>query len=113
MNHLVYWVWLSLRCGVASELGSYLLKHFSSPQAVYTATEEELLALKGVNKDIVSALMDRSLSLPQKIVEYCERVNVGILTLDSANYPERLKSIYAKPIVLYYKGNRGICQRCF
>lgn len=104
MNHLVYWVWLSLRCGVASELGSYLLKHFSSPQAVYTATEEELLALKGVNKDIVSALMDRSLSLPQKIVEYCERVNVGILTLDSANYPERLKSIYAKPIVLYYKG---------
>ena len=104
MNHLVYWVWLSLRCGVASELGSYLLKHFSSPQEVYTATEEELLALKGVNQDIVSALMDRSLVLPQKIVEYCERVNVGILTLDSANYPDRLKSIYAKPIVLYYKG---------
>lgn len=104
MNHLVYWVWLSLRCGVASELGSYLLKHFSSPREVYGATEKELLAIKGITKDIVSALMDHSLVLPQKIVEYCERVNVGILTLDSANYPERLRSIYAKPILLYYKG---------
>jgi DNA processing protein len=48
--------------------------------------------------------MDRSLVYPQKIVEYCERVNVGILTLESANYPNRLRDIYAKPIVLYYKG---------
>ena len=104
MNHLVYWVWLSLRCGVASEVGSCLLNHFSSPMAIYRATEKELLSVKGINKDVVCALMDRSLVLPQKIVEYCERVDVGILTLDSADYPERLKSIYAKPIVLYYKG---------
>ncbi len=104
MNHLVYWVWLSLRCGVASELGSYLLTHFSSPREVYEATEKELLAIKGINEEIVCALMDHSLVLPQKIVEYCERVNVGILTLDSTNYPDRLRSIYAKPILLYYKG---------
>lgn len=104
MNHLVYWVWLSLRCGVASESGSHLLQHFSSPQEIYEATEDELLSVNGIDKDIVCALMDRSLVLPRKIVEYCERVNVGILTLDSANYPERLRSIYAKPIVLYYKG---------
>ena len=104
MNHLVYWVWLSLRCGAGSELGSYLLKHFESPKAIYEAKKEELLAIKGINESIAEALMDRSLDFPQKIVEYCERVNVGILTSDSANYPERLRSIYAKPLVLYYKG---------
>ena len=104
MNHLVYWVWLSLRCGAGSELGSYLLKHFDSPKAVYEATREELLSIEGINESIVCALMDRSLTFPQKIVEYCERVNVGILTLDSVNYPDRLRGIYAKPIVLYYKG---------
>ena len=104
MNHLVYWVWLSLRCGAGSELGSYLLKHFETPKDVYEATKEELLAIKGINESIAEALMDRSLVYPQKIVEYCERVNVGILTLESANYPNRLRDIYAKPIVLYYKG---------
>ena len=104
MNHLVYWVWLSLRCGAGSELGSYLLKHFETPKDIYEATREELLSLKGMNESIVEALMDRSLTLPKKIVEYCERVNVGILTLESANYPERLRGIHAKPIVLYYRG---------
>lgn len=104
MNHLVYWIWLSLRCGAGSELGSYLLKHFDSPKDIYEATKEELLAIKGINESIACALMDRSLVYPQKIVEYCERVNVGILTLESANYPNRLRDIYAKPIVLYYKG---------
>ncbi|MBR6744382.1 MAG: DNA-processing protein DprA [Clostridia bacterium] len=117
MNHLVYWVWLSLRCGAGSELGSYLLKHFSSPKEIYEAKKEELLAIQGINEEIVTALMDRSLVYPQKIVEYCERVNVGILTLESANYPDRLRSIYAKPIVLYYKGrlpdfDANVCIAC-
>lgn len=104
MNHLVYWVWLSLRCGAGSELGSYLLKHFETPKDIYEAKREDLLAIQGINEPIVEALMDRSLVFPQKIVEYCERVNVGILTLESSNYPNRLRDIYAKPIVLYYKG---------
>ena len=104
MNHLVYWIWLSLHCGAGSELGSYLLKHFATPKDIYEATEEELFALEGITKEIVSALKDRDLTYPQKIAEYCERVNVGILTLDSPNYPNRLRSIYAKPILLYYRG---------
>lgn len=104
MNHLVYWIWLSLHCGAGSELGSYLLKHFETPKDIYEAKEEELFALDGITKEIVSALQDRDLTYPQKIAEYCERVNVGILTLDSPNYPNRLRSIYAKPILLYYRG---------
>ncbi|MBQ3489948.1 MAG: DNA-processing protein DprA [Clostridia bacterium] len=104
MNHLVYWIWLALHCGAGSELGSYLLKHFSTPKAVYEASEEELFALDGITKEIVNALKDRDLTYAEKIAEYCERVNVGILTLDSPNYPVRLRSIYAKPILLYYRG---------
>jgi hypothetical protein len=39
MNHLVYWIWLSLHCGAGSELGSYLLKHFETPKDIYDAKE--------------------------------------------------------------------------
>ncbi len=104
MNHLVYWVWLSLRCGAGSELGTYLLTHFKTPQAVYEASAEELRAVEGIDGNILSALLDRDLSFSTKVVEYCERVNVGIMTADSSIYPERLRGIYAKPLVLYYKG---------
>ncbi len=103
-SELVYWIWLSLRCGAGSELGSYLLKHFSSPRAIYEATEDELRAVDGVDNAIANVLLDRDLTHCARILEYCERVNVGIMTLDSAIYPERLRAIHAKPLVLYYRG---------
>ena len=104
MEHLVYWIWLSLRCGAGSELGSYLLKHFSSPKEIFEADESALRAVDGVDDDIAAALLDRDLSLSRRILEYCERVNVGIMTCESAVYPERLRSIHAKPLLLYYRG---------
>lgn len=103
-NELVYWIWLSLHTGAGSELGSYLLRHFPTPRAVYEATESELRALDGIDDSIVSVLADRDLSLSERILDYCERVNVGIMTLDSALYPDRLRAIHAKPILLYYRG---------
>lgn len=104
MNPLVYWVWLSLRCGAGSELGTYLLSYFDSPQDVYEASEEALRAVEGIDGNILEALLDRDLTYSEKIVEYCERVNVGIMTVQSKIYPERLRAIHAKPIVLYYRG---------
>lgn len=104
MNPLVYWVWLSLRCGAGSELGTYLLNHFETPQDIYEASEEALRAVEGIDGNILEALLDRDLTYAEQIVEYCERVNVGIMTVQSSIYPERLRSIHAKPIVLYYRG---------
>lgn len=104
MNPLVYWVWLSLRCGAGSELGTYLLKHFSSPKEIYEASEETLRSVEGIDGNILKALLDRDLTYSEKIVTYCERVNVGIMTPESTVYPERLRGIHAKPLVLYYRG---------
>ncbi len=104
MEHLIYWIWLSLRCGAGSELGSYLLSQLGTPKAIYEASEKELLALEGVDRNIASALLDRDLTYANKILTYCERMNVGIVTLESEIYPERLRNIHAKPILLYYRG---------
>jgi DNA processing protein len=104
MKDLIYWIWLSLRCGAGSELASYLLVHFKTPRAVFEASEKELLSLQGISKDIAAVLLDRDLAYPEKVLTYCERMNVGIMTLESEIYPERLRAIHAKPIVLYYRG---------
>ncbi len=104
MNSLVYWVWLSLRCGAGSELGTYLLNHFETPQDIYEAGEEALRAVEGIDGNILAALLDRDLTYSEQIVEYCARVNVGIMTPQSQIYPERLRTIHGKPLVLYYRG---------
>lgn len=100
----VYWIWLSLRCGAGSELGSYLLRIFETPRAIFEADRETLLAVNGIDDATCDALCDHDLRYAERILEYCERVNVGILTAASPIYPDRLSRIHAKPLVLYYKG---------
>lgn len=108
MNDLIYWIWLSLHCGAGSELGSYLLRHFTTARAVYEAEEAELRALVGIDDNIMAALLDRDIALPEKILEYCEKTKVGIMTCDDPLYPERLRTIHAKPLLLYYRGQMPV-----
>ena len=104
MNHLIYWIWLSLRCGAGSERGSYLLAQFGTPKAIFEASADALLSVEGIDQNIATALLDRDLTHAGKILTYCERMNVGIMTLESEIYPDRLRAIHAKPLVLYYRG---------
>lgn len=104
MEERIYWIWLSLRCGAGSSLGTYLLKQFGTPKAVFDATEEELRAVEGISDTIAAILTDRDLSLAERIYEYCQRTNAGLLTIADAVYPERLRAIHAAPILLYYRG---------
>lgn len=100
----LYYIWLSLRCGAGSESGSYLLSKFGSPEKIYELTDDEIRSVEGLDEDTAEKLADKDLGYPERILEYCQRENVGIITPDSPIYPKRLSRIYAKPIVLYYKG---------
>lgn len=100
----VYWIWLSIACGAGSESGSFLLSKFGTPEAIYALDEDEIKNVEGIDASLKSKLCDKDTSYAERVYEYCQRVNVGIMTPDSPIYPERLKRIYAKPLVLYYKG---------
>ncbi len=104
MDSVLYYIWLSLRCGAGSEAPSFLLSHFASPKEVYEADEEALSAVLRGRGGLVAALCDKDMDVARRVYEYCQRANVGVLTLESPIYPERLRAIHAKPIVLYYKG---------
>ena len=70
MNHLIYWIWLSLRCGAGSELGSYLLAQFGTPKAIFEASADALLSVEGIDQNIATALLDRDLTHAGKILTY-------------------------------------------
>ncbi len=104
MDSVLYYIWLSLRCGAGSEAPSFLLSHFASPKEVYEADEETLSNVLRGRGGLVAALCDKDMDVARRVYEYCQRANVGVMTLESSIYPERLRAIHAKPIVLYYKG---------
>lgn len=103
-NELRYWIWLSLRCGPGHPAGALLLSHFGSPEAVYEASPEKIAEALPNSRAIPWALQDRDLDGADRILAYCRRNDVGILTAGSEFYPERLRRIYAYPLVLYCRG---------
>lgn len=104
MDPLLYYIWLSLRCGAGNEAASFLLSKFGSPKEIFEADKYTLYEALPEREGLCAALCDKDISDAERVLEYCQRANIGIMTVDSPIYPQRLRAIHAKPIVLYYKG---------
>ena len=103
MANLKYFLWLTQRRGFQPGEVGELLSHFGTPEAVYFAQGEEYGAL-GLTGGKRRALEDKSLAGAEKILENCDRLGLHIMTIQDADYPERLAQIYDPPCVLYWAG---------
>lgn len=103
MANLKYFLWLTQRRGFQPGEVGELLSHFGTPEAVYFAQGEEYGAL-GLAGGKRRALEDKSLAGAEKILEDCDRLGIHIMTVQDADYPERLAQIYDPPCVLYWAG---------
>lgn len=104
MSALKYWIWLSELKGLQGQTRLSLLEHFGSPENIYYADTEEILLTEGITRDQAARLENRSLSDADRILADCQQGNIRILTLNDAEYPDRLRNIYDPPCVLYCKG---------
>ncbi len=100
-----YWIWLSLKFDAGSVTCDALLQSFNqNPKLIYEADRDTLEPFCKNKSILLKLLLDKSLENVHKILEFCEKENIGILTQDSPQYPSSLLRIVGKPIVLYYKG---------
>ena len=98
-----YWLWLANLRQVSNLCRLTLLSHFGTPENIYYAGEEEL-ALAGMNRRAVEALMDKSLDTAERVMESCQRLGLRVLTIRDTEYPDRLRNIYDPPVLLYLQG---------
>ena len=103
MATLKYWLWLTTRKGLRPRDAVELLGCFGTPESVYFAdrAEYDLLPLPVQGKN---ALLNKSLDEAERILAGCDALGIRILTLQDAEYPERLFNIENPPVVLYVKG---------
>lgn len=104
MASLKYWLWLSNLQGVSNLTKLKLLDHFGEPDGIYYGDREEYLLVEGMTRAAADALADKSLDTADRVLGDCERLNLRILTIRDAEYPDRLRNIYDPPIVLYVQG---------
>lgn len=104
MSNLKYWLWLSSLEGLTNLSRLRLLAQLGSPESVYYASEEELARVEGLSRGQVKLLAEKSLAGADRILGRCEELGLRVLTLQDAEYPARLKSIFDPPVLLYVKG---------
>lgn len=104
MASLKYWLWLSTRKGLGTLGALRLLEHFVTPEQVYFARSEEYDLVEGLPRSGRPELDDKDLSRVQGILADCDRLGLRILTMQDADYPERLRQIPDPPLVLYVRG---------
>ncbi|MDR0904739.1 MAG: DNA-processing protein DprA [Oscillospiraceae bacterium] len=104
MSTLKYYVWLASRKGVGAASAGRALRHFGSAENVFFATSNELKKIPEIRPDEHKALNDKDLSEPSDILAECAKLGHRVVTIQDAEYPERLRNIYDPPIVLYVKG---------
>ena len=106
MKHEEAWIALAEALGPRSPLLKPLMAKFGTPEAILASDEATLrAALPDVGEGTLSAILRASTKKdPARITLWCHRNGVRILTLDSVDYPARLREIDEPPAVLYCKG---------
>lgn len=105
----VYWVWLAESLGQGSRLSSKLLHIYGNAPVIYKMDILELLENPLFSDSERSAvkkyLSGRDLEQARRIVDACIRLKINIVTPESPEYPDNLRSLTDLPVVLYYRGN--------
>ena len=104
VSKLKYWIWLSGCTSVSPNTKKLLLDFYGDAEAVFNAPPGDYAKHEGITRAEAETLEKRDMSRVDDILERCGADNIRIITLADSAYPERLKSIYAPPAVLYIKG---------
>ena len=104
MSALKHWLWLTELPGLKNQTRLALLRHFPTPEDVYYADPEEVLLTEGITREQAKLLEDKDCSGADRILADCQRLDLDILTIQDAGYPNRLRNIYDPPCLLYVRG---------
>ncbi len=103
-DQTVKWIWLAEIFGTGSIKTDELVDVFSSVEAIYEATPEDYRNLRYLSPKDYQGLCDKSLDEAERIFSYCGDKDYRIYTLDSPEYPGKLRDIPSRPVLLYSHG---------
>ena len=104
MSALKYWLWLTELPGLTNQTRLALLRHFPTPEDVYYADPEEVLLTEGITREQAKLLEDKDCAGADRILADCQQLDLDLLTIQDAGYPNRLRNIYDPPCLLYVRG---------
>lgn len=103
MNKL-YWIWYQLSVGTSKNFLP-LLDYFGSMEGLYNSNYLQRKVCPSLTDKMLDRMEQTSLDDAKEVMELCERNHWDIITYEDEKYPNKLKSIYDPPAVLYVSGS--------
>lgn len=105
MTEAEAYIALNLLPGIGPSRVRRLLEAFSLPQAILSASTEQLQRVDGIGRDLAETLSrwESKIDLARELAQ-AKELGVTVVTLADITYPENLRNIYDPPLVLYVKG---------
>ena len=104
---LLYEIWLHEVCDFEPELAAKMAPVFEKPVHSFSSSDKERELLKeiGVSGEFAERMSNPEIFERAKAtIKYCEDNGIRIITMDSEEYPARLKEINTPPRILFAKG---------
>lgn len=102
-----YWIWLSIINIIGAREQNRLLEKYKTPEAIWNLRENELIKI--LSDKYVQIILDKKhRNNLEKYIEYMQKHNIKMITIQDKEYPQKLRNIYDPPVVLYAKGNIDI-----
>ena len=101
MANLKYWIWLTTRRGLGLQGALRLMEVFGDPARIYFADPAEYRQFPQLPQ---ASLLDKSLNQAEEILGNCDGLGIRLITLQDAQYPDRLRNLSDPPLLLYVKG---------
>ncbi len=104
----IYWLWLSRIKEIGPVTCFKLLKIFKTPEQIWKLSKEEIIKA-GFTSKIACALGNIEYRKDlEKYINYMKDNDIKILKFFDSAYANKLRQIYAPPVVLFAKGNINI-----
>jgi DNA processing protein len=105
----LYQIALTLIPKVGDVLIRQLISYCGSAEQVFKTPLPKLLKIPNIGKTLATNLQDKSvLENAWKIIQEADKQQVELLFYTDKNYPNRLKTLYDSPVLLYYKGKADL-----
>lgn len=106
MSDIRYWIGLSLVHDIGPVSGRALVAAFGSPEAVFQAGTDDLMALKGISRERAGHIRQFSRwDEVERCLGVMERLGITAVPIPDERYPEALRNIDDAPLVLYMRGD--------
>lgn len=107
-----YWIWFSRIEKLSSRKKEMLLIQYNLPEKIYNLDKFELTHIEFLNyEEVEDVLNNKYRENLEEYSKYMKKNNIQLITMFENEYPERLKNIYDKPVLLYVVGNTELLKR--